>query len=40
MAFEEAFDTELSDEEMEKIRTFRMMQEVTDYLNRRGKGGN
>ena len=39
MAFEEAFGTELSDEEMEKIRGFRTVQEVQDFLRRRGKGG-
>ena len=30
MAFEQAFAKEISDEEMEKLRTFRTMQEVID----------
>ncbi len=39
MAFEEAFDTEIPDEEMEKIRSFRTVEEVLDYLRKRKKGG-
>lgn len=38
MAFEEAGNTELSDEEMEEIHSFRTVQEVLDYLRSRGKG--
>jgi acyl carrier protein len=40
MAFEEAFDTEIPDEEMEKIRGFRTVEEVLDYLRKRKKGSN
>jgi acyl carrier protein len=40
MAFEEAFDTEIPDEEMEKIRGFRTLQQVLDHLRKRKKGGN
>jgi acyl carrier protein len=39
MAFEEAFDTEIPDEEMEKIRGFRTVEEFLDYLRKRKKGG-
>jgi len=40
MALEEAFDTEISDEDAERIRNFRTIQEVLDHLRKRGKGGN
>ena len=40
MAFEEAFDTEIPDEEMEKVRGFRTVEEVLDYLRKRKKGSN
>jgi acyl carrier protein len=40
MAFEEAFETELSDQEIETIRSLRTVDEVLEYLRRRGKGGN
>ena len=39
MAPKEAFDAEWSDDEVEKIRGFRKVQEVLDYLRKRGKGG-
>ena len=39
MAFEEAFDTEIPDAEMEKIRGFRAVEEVLDYLRKGKKGG-
>ncbi len=39
MAFEEVFDTEISDEEMKKIRSFRTLQEAIDYMRKRKKGG-
>ena len=40
VALEEAFDTELSDRDVETIRSFRTVEEVLNYLRRRGKGGN
>jgi acyl carrier protein len=39
MAYEEAFDDKISEEEMKRIRQFRTTQEVLDYLRRRKKGG-
>ena len=40
MAYEEAFDEEISDEEMQKLlRYFRTKEELLDYLRRRKKGG-
>jgi acyl carrier protein len=39
MAYEEAFDDEISDEEMRRIRQLRTNQEVLDYLRKRRKGG-
>jgi acyl carrier protein len=39
MALEEAFDIEIPVEEAEKIRGFRTMQEVLDYIRKRKKGG-
>ena len=39
MALEEAFDAEISDEAAEKIRRFRTVQEVLDYIRKRKKGG-
>jgi acyl carrier protein len=38
MAFEEAFDAEIPDDEMENIRGFHTVQEVLDYLRKRKKG--
>ena len=37
MAFEEAYDIEIPDEDAEKIRT---VQDAIDYINKRRKGGN
>ena len=39
MAYEEAFDEQIPDEEMEKIKGFRTTQELIDYLRKRRKGG-
>jgi acyl carrier protein len=39
MAFEESFETERSDEEIETERSFRAAEEVFDYLLRREEGG-
>jgi acyl carrier protein len=39
MAYEEAFDDEITEEEMERIRQLRTTQEVLDYLRTRKKGG-
>jgi acyl carrier protein len=39
MAYEEAFDDEITQEEMERIRRLRTTQEVLDYLRKRKKGG-
>jgi acyl carrier protein len=39
MALEEAFDTEIPEEDAEKIRGLRTMQEVLDYIRKRKKGG-
>ena len=39
MAYEEAFDDEITEEEMERIRRLRTTQEVLDYLRKRKKGG-
>ena len=36
MAFEEAFDIEIPDEDAEKIRT---VQDAIDYVGKHGKGG-
>jgi acyl carrier protein len=36
MAFEEAFDLEIPDEDAEKIRT---VQDAVDYIGKHGKGG-
>lgn len=36
MAFEEAFDIEIPDEDAEKIKT---VQDATDYINAHAKGG-
>jgi acyl carrier protein len=36
MAFEEAFEIEIPDEEAEKIRT---VQDAVDYIGKHGKGG-
>ncbi len=36
MAFEEAFEMEIPDEEAEKIRT---VQDAVDYIGKHGKGG-
>jgi acyl carrier protein len=39
MAFEESFETERSDEEIETIGIFRADEEAFDYRLRRGEGG-
>ena len=40
MAYEEAFDEEISDQEMQELlRYFRSKEEFLDYLRRRKKGG-
>jgi acyl carrier protein len=39
MGFEESFETERPNEEIETIRRFRTDEEVFDYLLRRGEGG-
>jgi acyl carrier protein len=39
MAYEEAFDDGIGEEEMKRIRQFRTTQEVLDHLRRRKKGG-
>jgi acyl carrier protein len=39
MAYEEAFDDEITEEEMERIRQLRTTQEVLEYLRKRRKGG-
>jgi acyl carrier protein len=40
MAFEEAFDEEISDQEMQKLlKYFHTKEELLDYLRRRKKGG-
>ena len=39
MAYEEAYDDEITEEEMTRIRQLRTTQEVLDYLRRRRKGG-
>ena len=39
MAYEEAFDDAISDQEMQKIKQFRTKQELIDYLRRHKKGG-
>ena len=40
MAFEETFDTEIPDEEMAKIRSFRAtLEKVCNCLRKRKKGG-
>jgi acyl carrier protein len=36
MAFEEAFDIEIPDEEAEKIRT---VKDAIEYIDKHGKGG-
>jgi acyl carrier protein len=36
MAFEEAFEIEIPDEDAEKIRT---VQDAIDYISKHGKGG-
>jgi acyl carrier protein len=36
MAFEEAFDIEIPDEDAEKIRT---VKDATDYIDKHAKGG-
>jgi acyl carrier protein len=36
MAFEEAFDIEIPDEDAEKIRT---VKDAVDYINKNSKGG-
>ena len=36
MAFEEAFEIEIPDEDAEKIRT---VQDATDYIGKHSKGG-
>ena len=39
MAYEEAFDDDIPDEEMERIRKLRTKQELINYLRKRRKGG-
>ncbi len=39
MAYEEAFDGEIPDEEMRKIRNFRTKEDLMNYLRKRKKGG-
>jgi acyl carrier protein len=39
MSLEKAFDTEVSDDEVEALRGFRTTQELFDYFRNRGKGG-
>jgi len=39
MAYEEAFDEGISDQEMGRIRQFRTKRELIDYLRNRKKGG-
>ena len=39
MAYEEAFDEEISDQEMRRIQQFRTKKELLDYLRNRKKGG-
>jgi acyl carrier protein len=39
MAFEQAFDVEIPDEDADEIREFRTRQDVIDYTRKRGKGG-
>jgi acyl carrier protein len=39
MAYEEAFDEEILDGEMEKMKAFRTKKELIDYLRKRKKGG-
>ena len=40
MAFEQAFDVAIPDKDADKIRKFRIMQEVSDYIGKLRKGGN
>ena len=39
MAYEEAYDDEITEEEMMRIRQLRTTQEVLDHLRKRKKGG-
>jgi acyl carrier protein len=39
MALEEAFGTDIPDEDAERIRGFRTVQELLDYIRKRKKGG-
>jgi acyl carrier protein len=39
MAYEEAFDDEIPEEEMNRIKKLRTTREVLEYLRRRKKGG-
>ena len=39
MAFEQSFETERPNEEIEAMRGFRTDEEMFDYLLRRGEGG-
>ena len=39
MAFEQAFDIEIPNEDTEKIRGFHNMQDVEDYVRKHRKGG-
>ncbi len=39
MALEEAFGVEIPEDDAEKIRGLRTMQEVLDYIRKRKKGG-
>jgi len=39
MAYEEAFDDEIPEEEMNRIKQLRTTREVLEYLRKRKKGG-
>ena len=39
MAYEEAFDEVISDEEMRRMKNLRTKEELLDYLRKRKKGG-
>jgi acyl carrier protein len=39
MAYEEAFDEEISEQEMKMMQQFRTKKELLDYLRNRKKGG-
>ena len=39
MAYEEAFDDEIPEEEMNRIKKLRTTREVLEYLRKRKKGG-